>query len=190
MLCMQGAEMLPLGIELTGSLQLRPQASSARPGLSHRTASCPSLLHHVSSQALKGSLTRRTIPVSSRPFRGGPPAFVCAAAATAEAPTASDSSSGTAAGTPAAASAKRSAAAAAAAAMAAIREYELKIPRGDAAGAALILEDVHIQAGERDLLQDVSWRLMPGQRVGLVGANGCGKSTLLRCLSGYQKVAC
>ncbi len=29
---------------------------------------------------------------------------------------------------------------------------------------------------------------MPGQRVGLVGANGCGKSTLLRCLSGHRKV--
>lgn len=37
-------------------------------------------------------------------------------------------------------------------------------------------------------VQDVSWRLMPGQRVGLVGANGCGKSTLLRCLAGYRKV--
>lgn len=29
---------------------------------------------------------------------------------------------------------------------------------------------------------------MPGQRVGLVGANGCGKSTLLRCLSGQRKI--
>ena len=38
------------------------------------------------------------------------------------------------------------------------------------------------------LVQNVSWTMMPGQRVGLVGSNGCGKSTLLRCISGYQKV--
>ncbi|DBB07409.1 TPA: hypothetical protein ACH3X3_008894 [Trebouxia sp. C0006] len=62
------------------------------------------------------------------------------------------------------------------------------IPRGDTAGANLILENVTVQAGHRDLLEDVSWRLMPGQRVGLVGANGCGKSTLLRCLSGHRRV--
>ncbi len=36
--------------------------------------------------------------------------------------------------------------------------------------------------------QDVSWRLMPGQRAGLVGANGCGKSTLLRVLAGLRHV--
>ena len=34
--------------------------------------------------------------------------------------------------------------------------------------------------------QDVSWRMMPGHRVGLVGSNGCGKSTLLRCLTGVN----
>ncbi|KAL3130251.1 hypothetical protein ABBQ38_008084, partial [Trebouxia sp. C0009 RCD-2024] len=62
------------------------------------------------------------------------------------------------------------------------------IPRGETAGANLILENATVQAGHRDLLEDVSWRLMPGQRVGLVGANGCGKSTLLRCLSGQRKI--
>lgn len=36
--------------------------------------------------------------------------------------------------------------------------------------------------------QEVEWRLMPGQRVGLVGANGAGKSTLLKCLCGTRKV--
>ncbi|KAL0040705.1 hypothetical protein WJX79_002387 [Trebouxia sp. C0005] len=68
------------------------------------------------------------------------------------------------------------------------QQHGENIPRGDTAGANLILENVTVQAGHRDLLEDVSWRLMPGQRVGLVGANGCGKSTLLRCLSGHRRV--
>jgi ABC-type multidrug transport system fused ATPase/permease subunit len=49
-----------------------------------------------------------------------------------------------------------------------------RVPRGDTAGAIMLLEDVTVQAGERDLLEGVNWRMMPGQRVGLVGANGAG----------------
>ncbi len=30
-------------------------------------------------------------------------------------------------------------------------------------------------AGDRDLVHEVNWRVMPGQRWGLVGANGAGK---------------
>ena len=37
-------------------------------------------------------------------------------------------------------------------------------------------------------MADVQWRVMPRQRVGLVGANGCGKSTLLRALTGQRGV--
>ncbi len=37
-------------------------------------------------------------------------------------------------------------------------------------------------------LQDVDWKVLPGQRWGLVGANGCGKSTLLRALCGVRQV--
>ncbi|GIL85713.1 hypothetical protein Vretimale_13175 [Volvox reticuliferus] len=65
---------------------------------------------------------------------------------------------------------------------------DFPVPRGETAGATLILDGVTLQAGDRDLLSDVSWRLMPGQRAGLVGANGCGKSTLLRCLAGLRHV--
>ncbi|GLI70270.1 hypothetical protein VaNZ11_015202 [Volvox africanus] len=65
---------------------------------------------------------------------------------------------------------------------------DFPVPRGETAGATLIMDGVTVQAGDRDLLSDVSWRLMPGQRAGLVGANGCGKSTLLRCLAGLRHV--
>lgn len=36
----------------------------------------------------------------------------------------------------------------------------------------------------RELLHDVTWRLGPGDRVGLVGVNGAGKTTLLRLIQG------
>ena len=36
---------------------------------------------------------------------------------------------------------------------------------------------------ERTLLDDVTWRLGPGDRLGIVGVNGSGKTTLLRCCS-------
>ena len=36
----------------------------------------------------------------------------------------------------------------------------------------------------RELLHDVTWRLGPGDRVGLVGVNGAGKTTLLRLIAG------
>jgi ATPase subunit of ABC transporter with duplicated ATPase domains len=52
----------------------------------------------------------------------------------------------------------------------------------------LDLEDATLTVGEppheRTLLDDVTWRLAPGERVGIVGVNGAGKSTLLRALTG------
>ena len=39
-------------------------------------------------------------------------------------------------------------------------------------------------AGDRRLLDDVTWQLGPGDRVGVVGVNGSGKTTLLNVLAG------
>ncbi|GAA2784385.1 ABC-F family ATP-binding cassette domain-containing protein [Saccharopolyspora taberi] len=48
----------------------------------------------------------------------------------------------------------------------------------------LELENVDLRIADRTLLEDVTWRIGPGDRVGLVGVNGSGKTTLLRLLAG------
>ncbi|TQC51147.1 ABC transporter ATP-binding protein [Rhodococcus sp. WS4] len=47
------------------------------------------------------------------------------------------------------------------------------------------LEDARLETPDgRVLVDDLTWRLAPGERVGLVGVNGSGKTTLLRTLAG------
>ncbi|MGN6250338.1 MAG: ABC-F family ATP-binding cassette domain-containing protein [Marmoricola sp.] len=46
------------------------------------------------------------------------------------------------------------------------------------------LEDVDLVRGERSLLRHATWRLGPGDRVGLVGVNGAGKTSVLNLVSG------
>jgi ATP-binding cassette subfamily F protein uup len=41
----------------------------------------------------------------------------------------------------------------------------------------------------RVLVEDLTWRLTPGERIGLVGVNGSGKTTLLRTLAGEYPLA-
>ena len=49
----------------------------------------------------------------------------------------------------------------------------------------LELENVQLDAPDgRELVHDLTWRLGPGDRIGLVGVNGSGKTTLLRMLAG------
>ncbi|HEX4830727.1 MAG TPA: ABC-F family ATP-binding cassette domain-containing protein [Trebonia sp.] len=46
----------------------------------------------------------------------------------------------------------------------------------------LELEDVSLSIAGRTLLGDVTWRIGPGDRIGIVGVNGAGKTSLLRLL--------
>ena len=48
----------------------------------------------------------------------------------------------------------------------------------------LDIENMSYSIGDRELLHDITWRLGPGDRVGLVGVNGAGKTTLLRLIQG------
>ncbi len=46
------------------------------------------------------------------------------------------------------------------------------------------LEHVDLTRGEKRLLEDATWRLGPGDRVGIVGVNGAGKSSVLQLVAG------
>jgi ATP-binding cassette subfamily F protein uup len=46
------------------------------------------------------------------------------------------------------------------------------------------VEDVDLSRGPRELLSHATWRLGPGDRVGIVGVNGAGKTSVLSLLSG------
>lgn len=52
------------------------------------------------------------------------------------------------------------------------------------------LEDARIETPDgRMLVDDLTWRLAPGERIGLVGVNGSGKTTLLRAIAGAHELA-
>jgi ATPase subunit of ABC transporter with duplicated ATPase domains len=44
--------------------------------------------------------------------------------------------------------------------------------------------NLHVRAGARILVDDASFRIAPGDKVGLVGRNGAGKTTMTRILAG------
>src|SRR3954454_16188413 len=48
----------------------------------------------------------------------------------------------------------------------------------------LDVEDVDLVRGDRTLLTHATWRLGPGDRVGVVGVNGAGKSSVLNLVAG------
>ncbi len=46
------------------------------------------------------------------------------------------------------------------------------------------LLDVSVNYGDKHVLKDVTWRIAPGERTGILGVNGAGKSTLLNLVAG------
>ncbi len=48
----------------------------------------------------------------------------------------------------------------------------------------ITVTDVELRAGARALLSGVTFRIQPGDRIGLVGRNGAGKTTLTKTLAG------
>jgi len=52
----------------------------------------------------------------------------------------------------------------------------------------LELEDATLAVGHRTLVDRQTWRIGPGDRVGIIGMNGSGKTTLLRALAGEREL--
>jgi ABC-type branched-subunit amino acid transport system ATPase component/branched-subunit amino acid ABC-type transport system permease component len=63
------------------------------------------------------------------------------------------------------------------------------VARGKSGLSALEISDVTVRFGGVVALSDVSFRLEPGEVVGLIGSNGAGKTTLIDVVSGYVRPA-
>jgi ABC-2 type transport system ATP-binding protein len=53
----------------------------------------------------------------------------------------------------------------------------------------VVVSDLRVVRGGRDVLDDVSFEVQRGTVTGLLGPSGCGKSTLMRSIVGVQVVA-
>jgi ATPase subunit of ABC transporter with duplicated ATPase domains len=49
------------------------------------------------------------------------------------------------------------------------------------------LDDVTLKAGDKTILDGLTWQVGPGDRFAILGANGAGKTTLLRLLAGHTR---
>jgi ATP-binding cassette, subfamily F, member 3 len=51
------------------------------------------------------------------------------------------------------------------------------------------LQNVTFEFGARTIVEDATWHIQPGERIGLIGYNGTGKSTLFKVLTGQYTPA-
>ncbi len=65
---------------------------------------------------------------------------------------------------------------------------EIYIPPGPRLGSAVVeVEGLYKGFGDRELIENLSFRLPPGGIVGIIGPNGAGKTTLFRMIAGTEK---
>ncbi|HEX5415732.1 MAG TPA: ATP-binding cassette domain-containing protein, partial [Chloroflexota bacterium] len=50
----------------------------------------------------------------------------------------------------------------------------------------LLVENLSLALGGRTILNEITFELRPGEKVGLVGVNGAGKTSLLKILAGQS----
>ncbi|WP_280567530.1 ATP-binding cassette domain-containing protein [Chromohalobacter sp. 296-RDG] len=67
--------------------------------------------------------------------------------------------------------------------------FHFTLPSADKTSSPLlVLDDATLGYGQTPLLKHVSMSILPGQRIGLLGANGAGKSTLIKALTAQQSL--
>jgi ABC-type multidrug transport system ATPase subunit len=57
----------------------------------------------------------------------------------------------------------------------------------DQGPTSFVADDITVDIGKANLLDDVSFALRQGTLLGIVGPSGCGKSTLVKAMTGFQK---
>ncbi|WP_168210918.1 ABC-F family ATP-binding cassette domain-containing protein [Persicimonas caeni] len=69
------------------------------------------------------------------------------------------------------------------------RQVDIPISNGPSMGAhVLSARGIYKSYGDRQVLEDVSISIVPGDKLGILGPNGCGKSTLLDILMGRERL--